>query len=1280
MLAETRFQKRYKLNACVSIVLFYFLLFSKLSHAIGINLEGVNSFAGVPAGTIRDLEIRGDILYVASENGVFEVVGSESHKLEFNTFNSATGIISDIHLVGSDLWIVEYGVGIFKVDLKSRVAKPFLFEEEWSKSVWAIKDTATHFYFSVIDDVISVEKRTKSVAKLSAHLNFFNLSSAYSLHATKERIYIAAGKGYVKASEDFSEVELYKFSEHLPLITSGTFIKEIDNKLYIGGPEGLYIVGDKKLFVPLEGINGTYVHDVLKADSGEIWVSDGRLLSLTDDELSKPLFMNPILTSESIRTVTKLANGPSGSLLVASSQLGLISLPETMLATNLLSIDDVVLRNNIHTSSVRGSETLVRTEKGVFKLNESTGELLVDQLSSTNDSLCTSWQETLFTKLINKDYDAVCSSEYSHFIDVDKDAFYFYFDDGKKASYFYVKESKIQDIIQAPRGVLQSTLLSGGELAAFDEYDNVHFQLSKFNWRTITASEGSWFGLQCLIELDDSYLVCTSGAGLKVIDKSSGSVSSSPILGNEKLRFIRGAMMSKNRNLWVASNMGLFLKLHESGEVFKLGTRFGILDTDFEYKSFKQLREKLLLKGDKYSYLVDEAILIDSLQKSANSRSPAVLSSVKWIENSAEHVTYFPESLEFKFDSSFEGATFNFVINGDKWEEETIEFYLDDGGWISHNKPVLNLSLSDLDTGSHKLYIRTTSPSNATQSMTVSFEIAPPFWASSTAFLIYALIVFLFWWLWNVGLITKFMDRFRSTTLYTHLTRYEITDGHSKFEKMLRSKERFINEIMQELRTPIQLINGSLEKVSDTAKGASKELICVQDNMKRVEHLINQMSQDVPTALNAADYYKLYSLENIRFVVLSLEPLAKQKRQNLDVRIKGKKEVSLISDSLEKILVNLVQNAIKFTPELGTIKVAAVQDSKELKITITDDGEGIDEHLHQKVFERFEKGNTDKEGSGVGLAMVKSLVELNQGEINLESQKGIGTKVTVTLPMDDVEFVNSHAEDLSPAHAKTNRKSLLIVDDSRAFRTYLFDLFSKKYRCLVARNGVQALEVMQHYLVDLVITDQMMHEMNGLALTKAIRSNNSYAHIPILMLTAETGTGLEKLALEEKVDYFLSKPASNQEITLRVEHLLALRKANENEDKENDRPVFKYGCLKIPEFNNEKDMAFYLNFIAVLEKNYHDESFNREQAAAELLISARSLNRRMSELFEYNFSEFLSRFRIEKSIPLLLEGNSILDTCLDVGFGTAAYFSTSFKKVMLLPPKKFVEQYNETVA
>ena len=1280
MLTETKYVSRYKFTSSVSIILFFLSFIPNLSLAIGMNLEGTTSFAGIPAGVIRDLEVRGDILYVASENGVFEVIGSESQKLEFNTFTNTTGIISDIHLVESDLWVVEYGVGVFRVDLKTRTTQHYFPDQTWSKSVWAMVETPTSFYFSVIDDVISVDKQNENIAKLSAHLDSFNLNNVYSMYATEELVYIASDKGYLKITKKLSNFELYKFSEHFPLLTSGTFIKKIDNKLYIGGPEGLYIVGESALFVPSDGINGTYIQDVLKADNEKIWVSDGRLLLLNDGKLSKPTFMNPILTSEAIRTVTKLANGSGGSLLAASSQLGLLSLPNTKLATNLLSFDDVVLLSNIHKTSIRDKETLVQTGKGVFKLDESTGELNLEEPSHGQYSSCISRQELLFSHLINEEYDVVCRSKYAHFIDAQTDAFYFYFDDGKNANYYYVKNDKIQDTIQAPRKILQTTLLSGGELAAFDEFDNLHFQLSKFNWRTITANEGRWFGLQCFMEFEDSYLVCTSGSGLKAIDKSSGSVTSSSILGNEKLRFIRDGMISRNGNLWIASNMGLFIKPYQSSKVFKIGTRFGILDTDFEYQSLEQLRERVLIKGDKYSYLVDEALLVESLKKSANSEPSIVLNYLQWVENSEEHVIHLPESFEFAFNNSFEEVTFNFVINSESKEDGNIAFKLDNGDWVSHKKNVLNLSLSELSMGSHTVQIRSTSSDNASSSMTILFDIAPPFWASYIGFIIYAFTIFSFWTLWKIGAVARFIHYFRTTNLYTHLTRYEITDGHSKFEKMLRSKERFINEITHELRTPLQVINGSLEKLSDTATGTSKELICVQDNMKRVGYLINQMSQDVPTAISASDYYKLYSLENIRFIVLSLEPLAKQKRQNLEVRVKGKKEVSLISDSLEKILANLIQNAIKFTPELGTIKVSAIQDSKELRITVTDDGDGIEDHLKQKVFEKFVKGNTDKDGSGMGLAMTKSLVELNQGEISLESQKGIGTKVIVKLPVDDIAFVNSHAEDLAPANVKVNKKSLLIVDDSRAFRTYLFDLFSKDYRCLVARNGVQALEVMQHYLVDLVITDQMMHELDGLGLTKAIRDNKSYANIPVLMLAANTDASLEKSALAEKVDYFLAKPASNEEIVLRVEHLLAIREANEKEEEEHNQPVFKFGCLNIPEFDNEKDMAFYLNFIAVLEKNYHDESFNREQAAAELLISARSLNRRMSELFEYNFSEFLSRFRIEKSIPLLLEGNSILDTCLDVGFGTAAYFSTSFKKVMHLPPKKYVEQYNETAA
>ena len=1280
MINETVHGYKLKTASYVLIFLICVICFPKTGQAIGVNLEGITTFDGIPAGVIRDIEVSGRVVYVAAENGVFEVIGRESKRLNYNISNHSTGIISDIHLSDASLWVVEYGVGVFEINLRTKEAKQLFTDEEWSRSVWAMAMTPINFYFSAIDDVIQVNRELGHSTKLSFQLTTLNLNGVYSLFAEKDKVFIASDKGYFSILETSGVLEENLLSDKLPLLSSVTFIKVIDKELYIGGPEGLYILGSKKRYVSTEGVSGTYINDVIKTADNNIWVSDGRLLILQGRELVAPPFMNPVLTSEAIRTITKIAVGPYDSLLIASSQLGLISLPETMLSTNLVSLNGSALRENIQKSAIDKAETLVRIESGLFNLNENNGELIRKGIEQGNVSHCVSRQEEVFARLVELSPSELCSRKFIHSVEIDNNTFYFYFDDGSSASYYYIVNGTIKDTINAPRKIVYSTLLSGGELAAFDVFDNVHFQLSKFSWRTINSQEGSWFGLQCLVEYKNVYLLCTSGAGLQEIDKKSGSVKVSTVQGLSELRFIRGAMISESGNLWVASNMGLFIKPRSSESASKVGLRFGLFDSDFEYRSFEELRTKVLVKGDKYSYLLDEKELIQSLKSLPREVETTVLTHVKWNDEKGRNELHFPEHLNFKFDSGFKEISFNFVDSDVYSKSEGIEFKLDDNAWFSHNKTSMSLTLGDLDFGSHTLNVISSHNRNTQNGLTIKFDIAPPLWASKWGIILYLSIGILFFYLWKVGIASKLYKKFKNTSLYAHLTRYEITDGHSKFEKMLRSKERFINQITSELRTPIQVINGSLEKIPDSDKGTRKELVSIQDNVKRVEKLINQMSQDVPTAFNIEDYYKSYSSENIRLIVLSLEPLAKQKRQNLEVRIKVKKDVSLISESLEKILSNLVQNAIKFTPELGTIKVSAIQDSKVLKITVSDDGEGIEENLQNKVFERFARGNNKLDGNGVGLATVKTLVELNQGEIALQSQKGVGTKITVTLPVDDIAFVNSQAENYSLANAKTNKKSLLIVDDSREFRSYLFDLFSGKYRCLVARNGVQALDVMLHYLVDLVITDQMMHEMDGLSLTKAIRQNPSYSNIPILMLTAETGAELEKAALEEKVDYFLAKPASNEETILRVEHLLSVRESKEKEDDESALPVFKFGCLTIPEFDNEKDMAFYLSFIAVLEKNYHDEAFNREQASSQLLISPRSLNRRMSELFEYNFSEFLSRFRIEKSIPLLLEGNSILDTCLDVGFGTAAYFSTSFKKVMHLPPKKYIEQYSKTVA
>ena len=226
----------------------------------------------------------------------------------------------------------------------------------------------------------------------------------------------------------------------------------------------------------------------------------------------------------------------------------------------------------------------------------------------------------------------------------------------------------------------------------------------------------------------------------------------------------------------------------------------------------------------------------------------------------------------------------------------------------------------------------------------------------------------------------------------------------------------------------------------------------------------------------------------------------------------------------------------------------------------------------------------------------------------------------------------------------------------------------------MTKSGRQALELMGKYKVDLVITDLMMRGIDGITLTENIRSHETFATTPVIILTAKTDEATKRKALEEKADYYLTKPTPNNELLLLVDHLLSLRTLTAVEGAA--QPILPQlgESLRIPEFTSEKDMNFYLNFIEVLEKNYHNEHFNRDMAANLLLMSARSLNRRLSELFDYNFSEFLTRFRIDKAVPLLVNGGSVITTGMDVGFGTPSYFSTSFKKIKGVSPKKFVDE------
>lgn len=1278
-------------NLFGSILLFTQFTTVNYAHSFGLTLEGKTEFAGIPSGIIRDIQVIENAAYIASENGVFRLLGGYSEVVEYKGDLEEHGTISDL-FYGSEntLWIVEYGVGVFSVDLETGEHTKHYDNEKWTKYAWKLVELESYLIISLIQGVLVVDKATGKIQNWAKDIGVNKVDKVFTVTSPYENfVYLSSDRGLIRINYSTLTTEIISVSELSPYLTSVDAVSISKGVLQLAGKDGLLLIElstGKKSFYPFEDgqVSQYRIADIFTTKNERVLVAAGGLFEVEEGKLKVPQFMSPLLNSEGIRSIVKIDEVSSGELLLASSQLGLIPLTKTQKAINFIHENETVLRKNIQKFGFSlKSELLVKTRQNRYILDLNTGALNKSNPTNLKDGNCVDYR-AMEVQAIYRDKEpelSYCDLDYTNQISLSSTEYLAYQDNGKTAFFDLVRDGSIIDRIPAPRFLVRSFVTQSGEIIGFDSQNSVHIQLSKFNWKTISPNDGGWNGITCLFESQELFYVCTAGQGIKAIAKSTWEIKHSEILSTNEVRFIRGGLQTSNGNLWFITNKGLYL-VADNKDVFFLGTAEGIFDTDFEYGGIFSAKDKLVVLGDKYSYLIDEKLALSSLYFKYSKQSNVIIVETLWKDangnESRSHPFVTNKREELVLPNNFRDLRIEFRTNSfSNFKVENLEFRIIgiDESWKQHPRSHAWLSVSDIDSGDYEFQARI--KGYGSPITTLKFKVERPFILSNIAIIFYLIFLLIVYGALKSKILQNMWIEFKSTKLYANLTRYEITDGQSKFEKMLRSKERFIDEVTTELRTPIQVIKGSLDDLSNSRKENSKQLICIQENMRRVEQLVEHMRSGAPQAEKVANYYKLYSPEDIKFIANSLATLAKPKRQNLEVKLRGKKSVSLVNDSLEKILTHLIQNAVKFTPAQGNIKVTITIDSKTLKIIVSDDGVGINEQILKRIFERFIKEHEQEEGEGIGLAVVKNLIELNQGTISVESKKGEGSKFSILLPVDDIEFVNSNAEIIDSTNQTSTRKTLLIVDNSREFRTYMFDLLSKKYRCLVAKNGQQALEVMQHFLVDLVITEQIMPIMDGITLTKEIRSQVNHMNTPVLMLSAKTDPELEKSALESKVDYFLPKPASNEEILLRVEHLLAVRETQGRDGQISAKPNFEFVCLDIPEFTNEKDMAFYLNFIAVLEKNYHKENFNRNQAAEQLLMSTRSLNRRLSELFDYNFSEFLSRYRIEKSIPLLLEGRTILDACLDVGYGTAAYFSTSFKKIMKMPPKRFVEQYNE---
>ena len=583
------------------------------------------------------------------------------------------------------------------------------------------------------------------------------------------------------------------------------------------------------------------------------------------------------------------------------------------------------------------------------------------------------------------------------------------------------------------------------------------------------------------------------------------------------------------------------------------------------------------------------------------------------------------------------------------------------------------------------------------QGASITVIISPPWWATWWAYGFYALAfggaVFGF---------VQFRIHQGRRQQAVELTRHKA----EQLEAVDEMKTRFFANITHEFRTPLSLIIAPVEKLLQESRFDRPVLTTVQRNAEKLLRLINQLLD-------------LSKLEG-RYMAVSLMQgdVAEFVNHNVDVfrRAAEQKGVTLTciladlppqahvfdADKWEKILTNLLSNALKFTPAGGQVTVTGrpiltVGGMSGIEIGVADSGIGMAPEKLPHIFDRFYQADTSStrayEGTGIGLALVHELIGLLGGTIAVESQLGVGTTFRLTLPVQSVSATADVPKISWPAPEQFAVASLVlpapvpvasssgehyalprivIVEDNDELREFLVGELARSYQVLQAVDGKAGWAIIQAELPDIVLTDVMMPRMDGYELTRLIKSHADTDHIAVVMLTAKSAQQSRIDGLQQGADDYLSKPFSVAELHLRIHNLITRQqKLGEHYRRQFALPV-GVDSLAEPTTSADSPDPFLNRVYDLLEKHLDDTSIGVDWLADQLTMNRKTLYRKVHSLIQLPPADLIRQYRLRKAADLLRAGHTVAETADLVGFNTSSHFSIVFKEFYLKTPTEFM--------
>ena len=806
----------------------------------------------------------------------------------------------------------------------------------------------------------------------------------------------------------------------------------------------------------------------------------------------------------------------------------------------------------------------------------------------------------------------------------------------------------------------------------------------------------------------DSIWVSTQGEGLffyHIKNKSNAIYNTSNGLPSNYLSSLKRDNAGK---IWIGTSKGLSRIDVKTKEIETFRSGDGIQNREFSE------RATLVLPNGLFVFAGFGGInIFNPLNVTKNDKCPTVIFTKLLVFNelitpSENKDQYSPlkenitltHKIELKYNQSV--FTIEFMgINYNADQKTQYAYFLEgsDKKWnfLGNQNSV---TFRKLQPGKYVFKVKASSPDAVWSDGNIAsiiIVVRPPWWASWWAYIIYFILFIAL--LYLVWLFVKIRIQ-TANGLKIERARRE------KEEELHQEKLQFFTNISHEFRTPLTLIIGPLEKLQyeeiDPEKKSNIKLML--RNANRLLSMVNQLLDFRKTERGQMKLkvQRLDIVQSISEIILSFEELRKQRNVSLLFSCAEKELWAWFDlEFLNKSITNLLSNAFKFTPDGGKISISLLStkdalDNNQLEITVTDNGKGIQPKDINNIFDRFYQGKEKsnmQQGSGIGLHLVKNLIELHHGTIEVESTPAIQTSFKITLPIDksaylkdeliEVEEQESKSEieeQNEEIHKTTNsadnskknqRKRILIVEDNADIRSYIRSILGTNYSIEEAENGAIGLEAAVLQDFDLIISDIMMPEMDGIEMCKQLKKSIETSHIPIILLTAKSDIENRIEGLSIGADSYITKPFHPQHLTIRVEKLIELR------DMLQERYSRK---ISLGEMHNQNmksespDELFLQKAISIILDKMIETEFNGDSLAQEIGISRMGLHRKIKALTGQSTGEFIRNIRLKKACELLSnQGKNISEVCYDVGFNSPSYFTTCFTEVYKMTPTDFVK-------